>query len=133
MNLLKNQPQFHRELFHYVDGKRVPKEEFTIEDLWVYYNLVVYGKSNTLQSGMTVEEFERQRQRIIDGISPISPDAADFLADLVSNYGIEVDLFATDDLVQINTDSVPELKDIRSFIRDAQVYISREELRNQMG
>ncbi len=122
-NLIQTPPISHRELFEATEQGRIPKKEYTFNNLLEYYKLA-FSEDTVTGNYITVVELEARRKRAIADAPELSEQQQTELFNLCSTYGVEVVLTAID---LIDTDGYPKIYMLRDTIPDA--IISLEQLK----
>lgn len=122
MNLLTETPYCHRELFRWKEGNKVPKSEYTVEDLFNYYLLTYYPQFQYSGSYITVDQLKRLKDTALNSTpSWWTSVETDKLTNLCKKYGLETVLYAMD-LVQ--TDEYPTVEVISAHIEDGSIILA---------
>ena len=109
MNLLKNPPKYHRELFTIESNVRTAKTSYTALDMWKYYNLLFLQKGEAVRAVPTKEERQKRRDYLLSTISPLTPEVEKMFTDWCKTYGLEVVLIAIDNYMQQDTPTFPSV------------------------
>lgn len=129
----------HRELHTAVQGRRLPREAYTLGDLWRYYGLSFLGRRSVLsmRDGVAKEEIEAERKSILEDLRPPSEEEVRSLLEYCEAYGTEVVLYAIDEFAGVSEDpaerniavtfirGVPEARTLGAYLSDALGFVNR--------
>ena len=134
-NLLEGyEPRFHRDLFILENNVRRPKTEYTLQDLWIYYNLVWMGNHDSLGATSSIDRgyLKRRKQMLIDQIDPLLPAHASLFEQYLSKWNLEVVLTAIEDHCSNDSPSLPPVEELAYKLRNAAGEIARQDRRSRM-
>mgnify|MGYP000860232512 CR=1 FL=1 len=129
MNLLKNPPKYHRELFTIESNVRTAKTSYTALDMWKYYNLLFLQKGEAVRAVPTKEERQKRRDYLLSTISPLTPEVEKMFTDWCKTYGLEVVLIAIDNYMQQDTPTFPSVTGVIYCLKPALAQFNRSQKR----
>jgi hypothetical protein len=117
LNILRQLPKFHRELF--LNGK--PKEFYTMENLWDYYQLSFLGKNDMRSASqfVTQEELDRRKESLLSEGKELTLEDKALLNSLINQFGLEIILYAIDEYSAGDSSEILPVEKLKNYTYSA--------------
>ncbi len=135
MNVLKSAPIAHRQLFVTENNVRIPKTEYTIQDVWNYYHICFLGNGDSMCASQytTLAAIEKRKQSLLSKIPPLMPADEEILIKLCNHYGVEAILYAIDDFSGGSVESIPAISGLIYHAKEGEATLAAIVRRKDMG